>query len=180
MVSVTKAIYSLKDALKLQSNLWIRGQGRFAAKIVERQLYSQGNHGVRYETEALKVMTKAFLLYQEHNKDCCFCCCCLRASCKTTQKDVVTPCKVRLVSGFHDSRYGILNSLSVELGLQIPDSNCQDSDPWAQFWIPREKISSRDSRVTKQKISGFWNPDNLTWGGRLLTMTNDSIKLNWS
>jgi len=153
------------------------------AKIEERRLYSQGNYGVTYETEALKVMTKVFLLYQEHNKDCCCCCCCccLRASCKTTQKDVVTPCKVILVSVFHNSRYGILDSLSLELGLRIPDSGFQLSRFWSLSSIlDSTKQNFQDSRVHKQKISGFWNPDNLTWGGRLLTMTNNSIKLNWS
>ena len=133
-------------------------------------------------------MIKVFLLYQEHNNDCCCCCCCccccLRASCKTTQKGVVTPRKVILVSVFHDFRYGILDSLSLALGLRIPDSNCQDSDPWAQFWIPRDKISRipestnknfQDYRVHKQKFPGFWNPDRLTWGDcelRPMTVSN--------
>ena len=90
-------------------------------------------------------MTKVFLLYQEHNKDCC-CCCCLRASCKTTQKDVVTPCKVILVSVFYDSRYGILDSLSLALGLRV------------RIPIVKILILELNSGFHETKFPGFQSP----------------------
>ena len=70
-----------------------------------------------------------------------------------------------------DSRYGILYSLSVELGFRIsivdgildslsciPDSNAQDSG--------FHKSNFPDSRFHKQKFPGFPNLDLLTWGER--------------
>ena len=104
-------------------------------------------------------MIKVFLLYQEHNKDCC-CCCYLRASCKTTQKDVVTPRKVILVSVFHDSRYGILDSLSLALGLRIP--------------IVKILILELNSGFHETKFAGFQSPQ--TKISRIIESTNKNFQ----
>ena len=54
-----------------------------------------------------------------------------------------------------DSRYWILDSLSVELGFRIPIIG----------WIPDFlELKSQDSGFQRQKFVGFWNPRNLTWG----------------